>query len=299
MYYIFRRFRRMNITGLLFVLPAILTVVLLLLYPIGTSIYYSFTNKHLIKASYNMVGMKNYIDIFSNGEFVKSFLISLKWTFFSIIGQLLVGFTAAMALNKVRRFKGVYKTLLIIPWAFPSIVIALVWKWMLNGVYGFVPNLISDLGLTESLPQFLSDPNLVFGTVLFINIWFGAPLIMVNVLSALQTIPQDQYEAAVIDGANSWQVFRKITFPHIRIVVGLLVVLRTIWVFNSFDIIYLITGGGPADLTMTVPIYAYNLGWGIKMLGRASSVTILLMVFLMIVSFIYFRVLKKWEKEVS
>ncbi len=296
---VIKRIRRMNVTGLLFVLPAILTVVLLLLYPIGTSIYYSFTNKHLIKASYEIVGFKNYIDVLSSGEFVGAFLTSLKWTFFSIVGQLLVGFTAAMALNKVRRFKGVYKTLLIIPWAFPSIVIALIWKWMLNGVYGFVPNLLNDIGLTQGLPQFLSDPNLVFGTMLFINIWFGFPLIMVNVLSALQTIPQDQYEAAVIDGANAWQVFKKITFPHIRVVVGLLVVLRTIWVFNNFDIIYLITGGGPANITMTMPIYAYNVGWGIKMLGKASSITILLMIFLMIVSLVYFKVLKKWEKEAS
>lgn len=292
-----RRARSLNWTGAAFIIPAFLIVTILLLYPVGSSIFYSFTNKHLIKDGFEFIGFKNYISVLSNTAFWESFFTSLKWTFLSLVGQILVGFSAAMALNKVRAFKGVYRTLLIIPWAFPSIVIALVWKWMLNGVYGFIPNAIQKLGLSEQLLQFLSDPNLVFGTLVFINIWFGAPLIMVNVLSALQTIPKDQFEAAHIDGANAWQSFWKITFPHIKVVMGLLVVLRTIWVFNNFDIIYLVTGGGPANMTTTVPIYAYDIGWGLKMLGKASAITILLMLFLILVCTIYFKVIKKWEKE--
>lgn len=120
---------------------------------------------------------------------------------------------------------------------------------------------------------------------------------MVNILSALQTVPRDQYEAAQLDGSSPWQSFCYITVPHIRNVIGLLVVLRTIWVFNSFDIIYLITGGGPANKTMTVPIYAYNMGWGLKQLGRSSAVTVLLLIFLLLVCSLYFRLLNKWEKE--
>ena len=120
---------------------------------------------------------------------------------------------------------------------------------------------------------------------------------MVNILSALQTVPKDQYEAAQIDGANTFQSFWHITVPHIRTVVGLLVVLHTIWIFNSFDIIYLITGGGPANKTLTVPIYAYNIGWGLKQLGRSSAVTVLLLLFLLIVCAQYFRLLNKWEEE--
>ena len=120
---------------------------------------------------------------------------------------------------------------------------------------------------------------------------------MVNVLSALQTVPKDQYEAAQLDGASPWQSFVHITLPHIRVVVGLLVVLRTIWVFNNFDTIYLITGGGPANLTQTVPIYAYNVGWGLKQLGRSSAVTVVLLIFLLIVCMFYFKILDKWEKE--
>ena len=175
--------------------------------------------------------------------------------------------------------------------------LALSWKWILNGVSGFIPNMLVQLGICSELPQFLSDSSLVFLTLIFINVWFGAPMIMVNVLSALQTIPQDQYEAAQIDGASKFQQFWFITVPHIKIVVGLLVVLRTIWVFNNFDIIYLLTGGGPANATTTMPIYAYNMGWNTKLLGRSSAVTMLLLAFLLLVCVVYFTIIAKWEKE--
>lgn len=292
-----RKNYRAFLSSFAFIFPAILVVGVLLLYPVVTSVFYSFTSKHLIKASYKWVWLDNYKKVLSDPEFLSAFLTSIKWTVCSLLGQILVGFTAALALERIKRGKGVYRTLLIIPWAFPSIVIALSWKWILNGVYGFVPNLLVKLGICQTIPQFFSSAGMVFGTLVFINIWFGAPLIMVNVLSALQTVPKDQYEAAQIDGASPWQSFIHITLPHIRVVVGLLVVLRTIWVFNNFDTIYLITGGGPANLTMTVPIYAYNVGWGLKQLGVSSAVTVLLLIFLLLICRVYFHILDKWERE--
>ena len=281
----------------IFVLPALLVVGILLVYPIFSSLYYSMTTKHLIKASYDFIGLENYKAVLSDSNFYKAFLTSILWTVGSLLGQLFIGFTAALAINRVKIGKGIYRTLMIIPWAFPSIVIALSWKWILNGVSGFLPNILVQLGISSELPQFLSDSSLVFLTLIFINVWFGAPMIMVNVLSALQTIPQDQYEAAQIDGASKFQQFWHITVPHIKVVVGLLVVLRTIWVFNNFDIIYLLTGGGPANATTTVPVYPYNMGWGTKLLGRSSAVTVLLLAFLLLVCLVYFTIIGKWEKE--
>lgn len=286
-----------NYTKWLFVLPAIVIVAALFIYPIFSSIVYSFTNKNLIKPAYTFIGFKNYVEVLGDKGFWMSFFNSLKWTILSLLGQLLVGFTAAMALKRVTRLKGIYKTLLIIPWAFPSIVIAFSWKWILNGVYGFLPNLIVELGLSEVAPQFLTDKTLAFLCLVLINIWFGAPMIMVNVLSALETVPNDQYEAAQIDGAKPFQSFYYVTMPHIKMVVGLLVVLRTVWIFNNFDLIYLITGGGPAGSTQTIPLYAYNMGWSTKLIGRSSAVTVLLFLFLMIICGIYFAVINKWEKE--
>lgn len=286
-----------DFTGFLFILPAIVIVGALLLYPVVSSVFYSFTSKHLIKQSWEFVGLANYIKVLSDPEFYHAFFTSVKWTALSLAGQLFIGFTAALSLNRIKYGQGFLRTALIIPWAFPSIVIALSWKWILNGVSGFLPNFLVKIGLFETAPQFFSDASLVFGTLVFINIWFGAPLIMVNVLSALKTVPKDHYEAAQIDGATSWQSFIYITFPHIRVVVGLLVVLRTIWVFNNFDTIYLITGGGPAKLSTTMPIYAYNTGWGLKQLGRSSAVTVILLIFLLAICVLYFKLLDKWEKE--
>lgn len=286
-----------NYTRWLFVLPAIIIVLALFVYPIISSFYFSFTNKNLIRPTYDFVGLDNYIAVLKDKGFWNAFLNSLKWTIFSLGGQLLVGFTAALALNKVKHLKGFYKTLLIIPWAFPSIVIAFSWQWILNGVYGFLPNILVQLGLCDTPPQFLTDRVLAFVVLVFINIWFGVPMIMVNVLAALQTVPQDQYEAAEIDGAKGWQSFLYITVPHIKVVTGLLVVLRTVWIFNNFDLIYLITGGGPAGATQTVPVYAYDMGWGTKLLGKSSAVTVLLFIFLMAVCVAYFAVLAHWEKE--
>ena len=284
-------------TKWLFVLPAVIVVAALFIYPIFSSLFYSMTTKNLIRPRYNFVGLKNYMDILSDPKFWAAFFNSLKWTVFSLLGQILVGFTAALALNRVNLFKGMYKTLPIIPWAFPSIVIAFSWTWILNGVYGILPNLLVKWNICESAPQFLTEKNLAFIVLVLINIWFGAPMIMVNVLSALQTVPQDQYEAAKIDGASTFQSFKHITLPHIKLVMGLLVVLRTVWIFNNFDLIYLITGGGPAGSTQTVPLYAYEMGWGTKLLGKSSAVTVLLFIFLMSVCIIYFTIMNCWERE--
>ena len=283
--------------NLVFVLPAMLIVFLLLVYPIISSIYFSFTSKNLIRPYYKWIWFDNFKFVLTNPEFYHAFLTSIKWTVLSITGQLLVGFIAALSLNRIPKFSGFYRTLLIIPWAFPAIVIAFSWKWILNDVYGFIPNLLTQLHITKENINFLADPKTAFWIVLFINIWFGAPLFMVNILAALKTIPREQYEAAIVDGASSFQVFRYITIRHIRGVIGLLVVLRTIWVFNNFDLLYLLTGGGPSDLTTTLPIYAYKTGWNLKRLGTASAVTILLLLFLMAVCFGYFKLLNRWERE--
>lgn len=292
-----KKLKSLNMTGMLFVLPSVLIVILLLIYPIFSSIYFSFTSKNLIRPFYDFVGLENFKFVLTNPDFYKAFLNSIKWTVLSLAGQLFIGFTAALALNRIPKFTGLYRTLLIIPWAFPAIVIAFSWKYILNDVYGFIPNLLTKLGITDANINFLANPDLAFIVVVLINIWFGAPLFMVNILSALKTIPSEQYEAAQMDGASSIQVFWHITLRHIRVVIGLLLVLRTIWVFNNFDILYLITGGGPSDITTTLPIFAFKAGWGMKQLGVASAITVILLLFLLCICFLYFKLLDKWEKE--
>jgi multiple sugar transport system permease protein len=280
-----------------FVLPAMLLVVALLIYPVLSSIYFSFTNRNLLRTAYDMVGLQNFAFVLSSRDFWNAFFTSLKWTVGSVLGQVTVGLLAALALEKVPRFSGLFRTLLIIPWAFPAIVIAFSWRWILNDVYGVAPNLMSALNLTAGNVSFLANPDLVFATVLFINIWFGAPLFIINILAALKTVPRDQYEAALIDGASGRQRFWFITVPHIKRVVGLLLILRTIWVFNNFELLFLITGGGPAGLTTTLPIFAYRTGWGLRQLGAASAITVLLLVFLMVAAALAFRLINRWERS--
>lgn len=288
-----------RITRWLFVLPAMIVVICLLIYPVLSTVFYSFTNRTMIRTTFSMVGLKNYITILSDKNFYNAFVHSLIWTIGSVAAQLLVGFTGALCLNRVKNHtaKSLFRIICIIPWAFPAIATAMTWKWMLNGIYGFIPTLLMNLGLSDGLVQFLSSSGLAMPTMIFINVWFGAPLIMVNVYAALQTIPQDQYEAAQIDGANGWQSFGYITVPHIRTVVGLLVVLRTVWVFNNFDLIYMITSGGPAGSTTTMPLYIYDTGWTGRMVGKASAASILLLLFLIIITVLYFKVIGRWEKE--
>ena len=288
-----------SLTRWFFVGPAMLVVICLLIYPLCTTVLYSFTDKTMIRADFNFTGFENYTRILTDSDFWSSFANSLVWTIFGVLGQLVIGFTGALCLNRIKSpvMRNVFRITAIIPWAFPSIATAMVWKWLLNGIYGFVPVSLWNLGLTEGLVQFFSTPELVMPTLIFINIWFGFPLIMVNVYAALQTIPQDQYEAAQIDGASALQSFIHITVPHIRTVVGLLVVLRTVWIFNNFDLIYMITGGGPAGASSTMPIYIYDTGWTGRMVGRASTASVLLLLFLVILCVLYFKVINHWEKE--
>ena len=157
--------------------------------------------------------------------------------------------------------------------------------------------ILGNLGLDGWKQDWLGNSALTLLMIGVVLIWKGAGYYMIIYLASLQSVSTDLIEAAQIDGASKLQQFMYITVPHIKVVVGLLVVLRTIWVFNNFDIIYLITGGGPANATTTVPIYAYNMGWGTKLLGRSSAVTVLLLAFLLIVCFIYFKIIGKWEKE--
>jgi multiple sugar transport system permease protein len=281
----------------LFILPTVLLFVLLLLYPVLSSVFYSFTNKHLIKTRLNMVAFENYASVLRDKEYWNALLTSSKWTLICLAGQFLIGFTAALSLERIKHGRTLFRTLLIVPWAFPTIIIALVWKYLLNGVSGFIPNLLLKLNWVSESPQFLSNKDLVFPTLVFINVWFGFPLIMVNVLSALQTVPKELYEAARIDGAKSGQQFFYITMPQINPVITLLLILRTVWIFNNFDLIYLITGGGPAGLTKTVSIYAYEVGWGLKSLGRSSAVSILSLIFLTIVIVILLQLQKKTNKN--
>lgn len=274
-----------------FVFPALGILVLLLGYPIITSLYYSMTNKSLIKPSYHFIGFGNYAALLRDDTFWLSFRNSVFFTIVIVGLQLLLGMVAAICLDRITKGKGLIRTLMIIPWAFPTIVMSFTWSWLFNDLYGPINGLLTALGLITKPILFLSDPQLAALSVIIIMVWFGFPFMMVNILAGLQSISKSEYEAAEIDGAGALQKFKHITVPHLSTVLGLLIVLRIVWVFNNFDLIFLMTGGGPGTSTQTLPLYAYRMGWGLNSLGKASAVAVLLLVFLLICSNFYFKVM--------
>lgn len=287
-----------HISGV-FIAPAFLVTVLLLAYPIGISVFYSFTNKSLLGKPLKFVGLENYASVLQNPEFYRSLLNTVVYTAASLTLQLVFGFLVALALHKIKRFKGLFRTLVLIPWAFPMIIVTFTWSYLLNDLYGIINAKLMEWNVIGQPIQFLASPKLALWTVTLINVWFGVPLFAVNILASLQTISKDLYEAAQIDGAGPLKRFQYITLPFVRVVVGLLIILRTIWIFNSFDLIFLLTGGGPGVSTETVPVFAYRMGWTLYSLGRSSAVTVLLLLFLSAACFIYFKILDRWEREVA
>lgn len=279
-----------------FVLPACLIVLVLLGYPVVSSVFYSFTDRNLLSKEYSVVGIDNYLRILKDSEFWVAFKNSLVWTVSSVTSQLVLGMLAAVLLNRIKHFKGLFRTIFIIPWAFPNIVMAFTWKWLYNDLYGVINKTLLNWNIIKEPILFLASPKLAMLSMVIINTWFGFPFMAISILAGLQAIPTENYEAAKIDGANGWHSFLYITIPQIKNVIGLVVILRTIWVFNNFDMIFLITGGGPSSSTETLPIFAYKTGWVMNNLGQASSISVILLIFLLLISSVYFRVLKKSEE---
>lgn len=285
--------------GPLFLIPAALLVLFVLVYPVLSSLYYSFTDRNLLKTDYDFIGFANYAQVFQDDRFWKALTNSVIWTAASVSLQILLGFGAALLLNRINWFKGMFRTVLIIPWAFPSLVIAFTWTWLMNDQYGFINGILLQTGLIHQPILWLADPGLAMMSMVLINVWFGFPFMMVSILAALQTISKDEYEAAAIDGASAWQSFVHITLRHVRIIIGLIAVVRTIWVFNNFEFIFLTTGGGPGNATETLPLYAYRTGWVLSALGKSSAIATILVLLLIIITYFYLRLLSRWERNDS
>ena len=282
--------------GVLFILPGLICLLIVIAYPVVYNLFYSFTDKSLIYPNFIFVNFENFTSTLGDPDFWDAVRVNIIWTLASVGIQLLLGFIAALSLEQIRRGQTLFRVLLIIPWTFPSIVMAFVWRWMFDGLYGVVNYFLLLLGLIPTAIAWFGTPDTALGTVIAMNFWFGFPFMMVAILAGLQTIPSEHHDVATIEGANYLQRLRYVIFPALRGIVGILVVLRSIWVFNNFDFIYLTTGGGPGNLTQTLPIYAFHIGWLQYQVGRMAAVAILMMVVLGFITFIYFRLLRIEEE---
>ena len=262
-----------KVTRWVFVGPAMLVVICLLVYPLMSTLVYSFTNKTLIRPDFDVIGFQNYISLLKDEEFFTAFGHTLFWTVCSVLGQVIVGFIGALCLNRVKNnvAKNMFRIFAIIPWGFPAIATAMTWKWLLNGIYGFIPTMMKDLGLTEGLIQFLSNSNLVL-----VYMSFSVPYAVWMLVGFFKTVPIDIEESGRIDGANRFQVFTRIVLPLVRpgIVSTAIYVFINAW--NEFLYALLLVSSS-TKTTLSVAVKTLEgadiLNWGSMM--AASAIVVL------------------------
>lgn len=282
-------------THLLLIVPGLVLLALIVVYPVVYNVANSFTNLNLSFPVTSWVGLENYVRVIADPAFYAAIGRTLVWTVASVAGQLLLGFIAALALQSLRSGQTAFRVGLIIPWAFPSIVLAFSWKFMLDPMYGVVNDVLMRIGLISEPIAFLGNANTAMPSLIAMNIWFGFPFMMVALLAGLQSIPTEQYESARVDGAGFWGELLHVTIPGLRGLIGSLVVLRTIWVFNNFDFVYLTSGGGPIDATQTLPLYAFQIGWTSFNVGRMGAVSVVTLIILAAITAIYLRLFRTRE----
>jgi multiple sugar transport system permease protein len=277
-------------------LPLILILFLLLAYPIGSAIWITLQDKTIGMVG-RFIGLENYRQLLFNDPFFWQVVRNgFIFTIGSVLLKLLVGLIMALVLNQPLVLRGLWRGLLLMPWVAPTVVTALSWRWMLD-LTGVINLVLRDLGLmTTSIPWLAQYGTAMFSLIL-VNTWRGFPFFGITLLAGMQAIPQELYEAAEIDGASVWQRFRYITLPSLRTVILVVTILSTIWTFNDFSIVWLLTGGGPGHATDIFATYTYKLGFVTSRLGYGQTVSVILAPVLIAIIMILSPLMLRGESE--
>lgn len=260
-------------TPYLFLLPAALYIVVFQGIPLLQEIYLGFTRTTLLNPTRSQwVGLDNYIEIFTSGEFHRTLGTTVVYVIACVVGAVGAGMGVALLLNGRFPGRGIARALITVPWAAPGIATALIAVWMLNPQYGIVTRILRGLGVPIQGGGVLDDPALALPAILLTTIWQLFPFVCVVILSALQSVPAELVEAAEVDGAGRWWTFRVATWPVIRPTVGLLALLMTIWSLRRFELIWLMTRGGPLGTTRTLVIDLYAEAFDGQRLGTAAAI---------------------------
>lgn len=249
-----RRFTvRTGLTMLAFLAPAFIFVGVFVYYPMLVGSQMAFRQWSLWDlTSTPWIGLGNFRTLLSDPLFPRVMLNSLVWVVGSLVPQLLLGFLIALALRRKFPFRGLYQAVVFYPWAVSGFLIGILFRWMFNSEFGVVNDLLMRVGLVDAPVPWLADPQLALLAVIIANIWYGVTFFAIMILAALQSVPDELYEAAALDGAGRWRTLIRVTIPTIRSTLMLTVLLRIIWIFNFPDIIYGMTGGGPGNRTQIV-----------------------------------------------
>ncbi|MGI6172988.1 MAG: carbohydrate ABC transporter permease [Christensenellales bacterium] len=284
---------------LFMLLPGLLLVALFTYYPAMRGVTMAF-QKHTIYNLKNITwnGLDNFRAIFRDREFLLAIPNTLKWVFISLFSQFVIGFALALFLKRSFRGRGIYQGAICFPWAISGFLIGITFKWIYNGSYGPINDILIKLGFVERANPigFLSDPKIALYSVIVANIWYGIPFFVIMIQAALQGVPDDLYEAADIDGASIVQKFFHITIPCIKSVLILTTLLRVIWIFNSAELIYALTDGNPAGRTHTITSKMLNLIMSKGNYGEAGAVGIIIIGVLTMFATFYIAA-TKFEQE--
>ncbi|HJC71597.1 MAG TPA: sugar ABC transporter permease [Candidatus Ruthenibacterium merdavium] len=284
---------RTNIWPYLLVAPALLVVLCVVFVPVCNAILMSMQNYDLRKPSQiGFIGLGNYIKAFQDELFWSSLWRTILWVVFGVGFQFILGFILALLLNKSFKGRGLARAVSLVPWVTPGVLIGLMWRWMYDGNYGVINDLLQKLHLISEPIPFLAQPETSFFSVILTIVWQGVPFFALMLMAGLQGIWLDLYEAADIDGASWWQKLTRITIPSLKNTIFVTTLLRIIWVANSVDVIFNMTGGGPAYSTQTLSVYVYNRATALD-LGYASAISIVLTLLLCLVSVPYLKQMLK------
>jgi multiple sugar transport system permease protein len=275
-------------TGIVLVLPALVLLCALTVYPVAYGIWISLFNKHSFFPEQNFIGLANYVAVFADEEFWRSLKLGLIYSLTTIALQLVLGVGAALLLNEAFAGRALVRAVAIFPYVIPTVVAVIVWKWLLNSQFGLVNYLLG-------VPVSWMGRDWIMVSLIIVSVWQFFPFVLLAVLARLQTIPTELYDAAKVDGANAFYRFVHITLPQLASVLFVVILLRSIWMFTKFDTPWLmIQGGGAETYIRTLPIYTYLRTFGYYEAGRGSAMAVLMFLMLVSAAALYFR---WWRRE--
>jgi len=273
----------------LLVTPAVLVILLVVFVPVVHAFLMSFQSYDLRRPKeIAFIGLQNYGEMIADPLFWSALLRTVAWVVFGVGFQFIFGFSLALLLNKYFFGRGVIRAVSMVPWVTPGVLIGLMWRWIYDGNFGVLNDVLMRLGILKDKIPFLSQTTTALPCVIVAIIWQGIPFFALMLLAALQVVPEELYEAAEMDGANHIQKFFSVTIPSIKNTICITLLLRVIWVANSVDVIFNMTEGGPAYSTQTLSVYIYNKGSSLN-LGYASCMAIVLALLLALVAVPYLK----------
>ncbi|MGC6769178.1 carbohydrate ABC transporter permease [Enterococcus sp. LJL128] len=282
----------------LLLLPSLVMITALLFFPMARIFYYSFQNYDISAPFYDsFAGFDNFVKIFTEDKyFIPSLINSLKWVVSQVALQLGLGMGVALLLNKKFKFRGLTRGFVFVPWAISGVLTSVMWSLMYNEHMGVFNDILMNLGIISEPHAFLASTNSAFISVVVAELWRGVPFFAVTILASLQSIPDELYEAAAMDGSNRWTSFLNITLPQLKRTIVLTTLLRTVWEFNNVDLMYNLTNGGPANSTMTYAMYIAKTAVHGSDFGYGSALTVVAFLILTIIALVYLKI-SKFEEE--